>query len=64
MKLTGADFLGVALLPIRPVLTVFAWATGAHFDTVFNDYMNDPRGVRPVDPRLFGRNGTFERSSS
>ena len=37
-------------MPSRPVLTLFLWEDGSHFDTIINGYQNSPHFVAPLNP--------------
>ncbi|KAL8665419.1 MAG: hypothetical protein Q9202_002312 [Teloschistes flavicans] len=57
-KTGGAAIILSALLPQRPILTIFAYEVDAYFETIWNDYQNHPHGVRPIDPKILSSNET------
>ena len=48
-----------ALMPVRPILTVFVWQSNSEFDPIFNGYQSSPHGVRPLDPWELSSNSTM-----
>ncbi|KAI4100062.1 MAG: hypothetical protein L6R37_005660 [Teloschistes peruensis] len=55
-KTGGAVIVPNALLPKRPILTIFAYEVDSYFETILNDYQNHPHGVRPIDPKILSGN--------